>query len=202
MRLVASLENVSEHPLAAAIVGGARERQIALAEVTDFESVTGKGVVGTVDGHRVAIGNAKHLEALSIDTGALRDRADELRRSGQTIMFVAVDGTPAGLVGVADPIKPSTPEAIRALHAEGVRVVMLTGDNRTTADAVAKSVGIDHVEADVLPEQKARSSESCNSAESASPWPAMASTTRLRSRRPTSASRWERVRTWRWRAPA
>ena len=155
LRLVASLENVSEHPLAAAIVGGARERQIALAEVSNFASVTGKGVSGTVEGHEVVIGNAKHFEALSIDTGALRDRAEQLRRGGQTIMFVAVDGTPAGLLGVADPIKPSTPEAIQALHREGVRVVMLTGDNRTTAEAVARSVGIDHVEADVLPEQKA-----------------------------------------------
>ena len=155
LRLVASLENVSEHPLAAAIVAGARERQIALADVSHFESVTGKGVQGTIDGRQVAIGNVKHLEALSIDIGTLREPAEELRRSGQTIMFVAVDGKAAGLVGVADPIKTSTPEAIEALHREGVRVVMLTGDNRTTAEAVARSVGIDHVEADVLPEQKA-----------------------------------------------
>jgi Cu+-exporting ATPase len=156
LRLVASLEHVSEHPLAAAIVGGARERQIALAEVSDFESVTGKGVVGSVDGRRVAIGNVKHFEGLSIDVAPLRERAEGLRRNGQTIMFVAVDSKLAGLVGVADPIKASTAEAIRALHHEGIRVVMLTGDNRTTADAVAKAVGIDHVEADVLPEQKAR----------------------------------------------
>jgi Cu+-exporting ATPase len=155
LRLAASLENVSEHPLAAAIVAGARERQIALAEVSDFESATGKGVTGLVDGRRVAIGNAKHLEALSVDIGLLGNRAEALREGGQSIMFVVVDGRPAGLVGVADPIKASTPEAIRALHAEGIRVVMLTGDNRTTADAVAKAVGIDHVEADVLPEQKA-----------------------------------------------
>ena len=155
LRLVASLENVSEHPLAAAIVGGAKERQIPLAAVTEFESVTGKGVVGSVDGYRVAIGNLRHLEALSLDVGRLRERADDLRRNGQTVMFVAVDGTPAGLIGVADPIKPGTPDAIRALHQEGIRVVMLTGDNRTTAEAVAKAVGIDHVEADVLPAQKA-----------------------------------------------
>jgi Cu+-exporting ATPase len=155
LRLVASLENVSEHPLAAAIVGGARERQIALADVSAFESVTGKGVVGTVDGRRVAIGNAKHLEALAVDLGGLGDMADQLRRNGQTVMLVAVDGRPAGLVGVADPVKASTSEAIKALHREGIRIVMLTGDNRTTAEAVARSVGIDHVEADVLPEQKA-----------------------------------------------
>jgi P-type Cu+ transporter len=141
--------------LAAAIVGGARERQLPLADVTEFESVTGKGVIGKVDGRLVAIGNISHLEALSIDVGRLRDRAEELRNNGLTIMFVAVDGKPAGFVGVADPIKSSTPDAIRALHHEGVRVVMLTGDNRTTAEAVARTVGIDHVEADVLPDQKA-----------------------------------------------
>jgi P-type Cu+ transporter len=155
LRLVASLEHVSEHPLAAAMVAGARERQIPLADVSVFESVTGKGVIGTVEGHRVAIGNLKHLEALSVEPGRLRERGDALRREGQTVMFVAVDGQSAGLVGVADPIKPSTHDAIRALHQERIRVVMLTGDNRTTAEAVARAVGIDHVEADVLPEQKA-----------------------------------------------
>jgi Cu+-exporting ATPase len=155
LRLVASLEHVSEHPLAAAIVGGARERGVTLAEVRDFASVTGQGVSGTVDGRRVAIGNLRQLEALGLDPGVLRDRADALRREGQTVMFVAVDGRPAGLLGVADPIKTTTGEAIQALHREGVTVVMLTGDNRTTAEAVARSVGIDAIEADVLPEQKA-----------------------------------------------
>ncbi len=155
LRIAASLEKVSEHPLAAAIVGGARERQIELAEVTGFQSVTGKGVIGTVDGKRVAIGNVKHLEALSIESGPVRGLADRLRLKGETVMFVAIDGNVAGLVGVADPIKASTLEAIRSLHAEGMRVVMLTGDNKTTADAVARSIGIDHVEADVLPERKA-----------------------------------------------
>jgi Cu+-exporting ATPase len=155
LRLVASLENVSEHPLAAAIVGGARERGVRLSEVRDFESATGKGVTGTIDGRRVAIGNLKHLEELGVDPAALRDRADRLRQEGQTVMFVAIDGEPGGLVGVADPIKPTTVEAIQALHRDGVSVVMLTGDNRTTAEAVARSVGIDHVEADVLPDQKA-----------------------------------------------
>ncbi len=153
--LVASLENVSEHPLAAAIVGGARERNITLSEVRDFQSVTGKGVTGAVDGRNVAIGNLRHLEALGIDPGAFRERAEALRREGQTVMFVAIDGQAAGLVGVADPIKATTSEAIQALHREGIKVVMLTGDNRTTAEAVARSAGIDQVEADVLPDQKA-----------------------------------------------
>jgi Cu+-exporting ATPase len=155
LRLTASLENVSEHPLAAAIVGGAHERQISLLDVRDFESVTGKGVSGIVDGWRVAIGNLRHLEALGVDPGTLRDRAEGLRREGQTVMFVVIDGQPAGLVGVADPVKATTAEAINALHAEGIKVVMLTGDNRSTAEAVARSVGIDQVEADVLPDQKA-----------------------------------------------
>jgi Cu+-exporting ATPase len=155
VRLVASLENVSEHPLAAAIVGGARERSITLSEVRDFQSATGKGVTGTVDGRRVAVGNLRHLETLSIDPGPLRDRAEALRREGQTVMFVAVDLQLAGLVGVTDPIKATTSEAIEALHRDGIKVVMLTGDNRTTAEAVARSVGIDQVEADVLPDQKA-----------------------------------------------
>ena len=155
LRLVASLENVSEHPLAAAIVAGARERGVTLVEVRDFESSTGKGVTGTVEERRISIGNLRHLEALGVDPGTLRNRADTLRQRGQTVMFVAIDGQPGGLVGVADPIKSTTAEAIQALHREGVKVVMLTGDNRTTAEAVARSVGIDQVEADVLPEQKA-----------------------------------------------
>ena len=155
LRLVASLEKVSEHPLAAAIVTGASERGVALAEVTDFESVTGKGVIGMVDGRRVVIGNAKMLQSLSVNVDALKPQAEELRRNGQTVMFVAVDNRPAGLVGVADPVKESARDAIDALHAEGIRVVMLTGDNRTTAEAVARAIGIDHVEADVLPDQKA-----------------------------------------------
>jgi Cu+-exporting ATPase len=155
LRLAASLEHVSEHPLAAAIVAGATERNLTLANVTQFESITGQGVIGIVDGRRVAIGNVRHLEALGIDPGSLPSRADELRRQGQTVVFVAIDTNAAGLIGVADPIKTTTAEAIRALHDDGVKVVMLTGDNRTTADAVATSVGIDRVEADVLPDQKA-----------------------------------------------
>jgi Cu+-exporting ATPase len=155
IRLAASLEHVSEHPLAAAIVDGARARNVTLADVTDFESMTGQGVIGTVDGHRVAIGNTKLLASLSIGPGTLEASADELRRCGQTVMFLAIDGRAAGLIGVADPIKDTAREAIRALRAEGIEIVMLTGDNRTTADAVAKAVGIARVEADVLPDQKA-----------------------------------------------
>ncbi len=155
LRLAASLENVSEHPLAEAIVSGARQRQIALSPVQQFASTTGKGVSGRVEGHTVAIGNMRYLEALGVDPGPLRARAEELRLNGQTVMFVVVDGNPAGLLGAADPVKPTTREAIEALHRARVKVVMLTGDNRTTAEAVAKAVGIDAVEADVLPEQKA-----------------------------------------------
>jgi Cu+-exporting ATPase len=155
LSLAASLEHVSEHPLAAAIVAGARERHASMAEVSNFESLTGKGVTGTVNGRIVAIGNQAFLETLGIDPGPLGSRADELRHEGQTVMFVAIDRKPAGLVGVADPIKPTTPEAIQALRQEGLEVVMITGDNRTTAEAVAKAVGIDRVEADVLPDQKA-----------------------------------------------
>jgi P-type Cu+ transporter len=155
LRLTASLEHVSEHPLAAAIVAGARERHLRLADVANFESITGQGVIGIVDGRRVAVGNLRHLESLGIDVATFRGRADDLRRQGQTIVFVALEGKIAGLLGVADPIKPTTTEAIRSLHGEGVKVVMLTGDSRATADAVAHSTGIDRVEADVLPDQKA-----------------------------------------------
>ena len=153
LRLVASLEKVSEHPLADAIVRGAEERGVQTGPVADFRSVTGKGVVGVVDGRTVAIGNA----AMLTDVGATvtsTDRADVLRRNGETVMFVAVDGAYAGLVGVADRVKATTVEAIKALHDEGLRIVMLTGDSRVTAEAVARSVGIDVVEAEVLPEQK------------------------------------------------
>jgi Cu+-exporting ATPase len=155
LRLAASLENVSEHPLAAAIVAGSRERGITLTDVQGFESMTGKGVVGAVDGRSVAIGNLRHLEALGIQPGTLVERAEALRREGQTVMLVAVDRKPAGLIGVADPIKATTAEAIQALHRDSIKVVMLTGDNRTTAEAVARAIGIDQVEADVLPDQKA-----------------------------------------------
>ena len=154
LRLVASLEKVSEHPLAEAIVRGAEERAVQIGPVTDFRSVTGKGVVGTVDGRTVAIGNTAMLAEMGA-TVTSTARADALRRNGETVMFVAVDGAYAGLVGVADRVKATTVEAIKALRDDGLRIVMLTGDNRVTAEAVARSVGIDTIEAEVLPEQKA-----------------------------------------------
>ncbi len=152
--LAASLERGSEHPLAAAIVSGAEGRGIKLTHVRDFRSITGKGVVGSVEGKRVALGNRKLLEELHVEASDLWDRSEELRRDGQTVMYVVVEGAVAGLVSVADPVKPSTPEAIQMLHEDGIKIVMLTGDNRTTAEAVAKKLGIDEVHAEVLPEQK------------------------------------------------
>ncbi len=155
LRLVASLESVSEHPLAGAIVAGARDRGVPLTKVEGFESVTGRGVSGLIDGHRVSVGSAAHVEAQGVDTRLLVERARALREQGQTVVLAAVDGRAAGVIGVADPIKSTTREALDALHAEGVTVVMLTGDSRITAEAVARSLGIDKVEADVLPDQKA-----------------------------------------------
>ncbi|SRR6266498_898779 len=155
LRLAASLERASEHPLAVAIVGGAEERGIELTKVESFDSITGKGVRGKVDGQAVALGNRALLDELKIDVGDLVKKAETFRSDGQTVMFVVVDGRVAGLVGVADPIKTSTPEAIGQLHEEGIRIVMLTGDSRTTAEAVAKKLNIDEVVAEVLPDQKA-----------------------------------------------
>ncbi len=154
LRLAASLERGSEHPLAAAVVAGAVERGGVLAEVREFRSETGKGVLGKVDGAAVALGNKALLALLEVEAGALVERAEVLRREGQTVVFVVVDGRPAGLLGVADPIKASTPEALALLHREGLRVVMLTGDSRTTAEAVARKLGIDDVIAEVLPDGK------------------------------------------------
>ena len=151
----ASLERGSEHPLAAAIVAGADEKGITTANVEAFESMTGKGVVGKIDGYNVALGNRSLLEDLSIEPANLSARAEAMRSEGQTVMFIAVDGKAAGLLGVADPIKETTAEAISQLHDEGIKIVMLTGDNGTTAGAVAKKLGLDDVVADVLPDQKA-----------------------------------------------
>jgi len=153
--LGASLERASEHPLAAAIVNGAQEKGITLTAVSEFHSITGKGVTGTVEGRAVVLGNLKLFEELKIDAGDLPARAESLRGDGQTVMLLAIDGKAAGLIGVADPVKASTPDAIRSLHEEGIQVIMLTGDNRITAEAVAKKLGIDRIEAEVLPEQKA-----------------------------------------------
>jgi Cu+-exporting ATPase len=154
LRLGASLERRSEHPLAAAIVAGAGERGVALAEPAEFVSTTGMGVEGLVDGRRVALGNRKHLERLGIASDSAVGRADALRAEGKTVLFVAVDGALAGMLSVVDPVKESTPDAIRALRGEGVRIVMATGDSRATADAVAQTLGIDEVIAEVLPGQK------------------------------------------------
>lgn len=154
LRLGASLEQGSEHSLAEAIVSGAKAKGIQLSSVADFQSITGKGVVGKVDGRKVALGNAKLLDELRIQSAGLTERASELLKQGQTVMFVVVDGKPAGLIAVADPIKESTKEAIGLLHEEGIRIVMLTGDHRITAEAVAKELGIDEVKAEVLPQQK------------------------------------------------
>jgi len=156
LRLTASLERASEHPLAAAIVEGAREREVELTDVGDFDSATGKGVTGTVDGRRVAVGNRAMMESAGAVDEALAERAEELRREGQTVMFVAVDGAAAGLVGVSDPVKETTAEALDSLHAAGIRVVMITGDSRATAEAVGRELGIDEIHAEVLPEDKNR----------------------------------------------
>jgi len=154
LSLGASLERSSEHPLAAAIVASARQRGFDIKDVADFGSITGKGVTGTIGGRKVAVGNAKLLQDLSTACTELEARADELRRDGATAMFVAIDGRPAGIIAIADPIKATTPAALVSLRAAGVRIVMLTGDNRTTAQAVAAKLGINDIEAEVLPEQK------------------------------------------------
>ncbi|MCC6487122.1 MAG: heavy metal translocating P-type ATPase [Candidatus Hydrogenedentes bacterium] len=154
LRYAASLEQVSEHPLAAAIVDGARQREVKATAVQDFRSHTGKGVTGSIDGVSIALGNAALFEDLRIQTGDAEQRAESLRAQGQTVVFVAVNGRLAGLLGVADPVKESTPEALKALHAAGIKVIMVTGDNRGTAEAVARTLGLDDVEAGVLPAQK------------------------------------------------
>jgi Cu+-exporting ATPase len=156
LRLAASLERGSEHPLAEAIVAGAEERGVTLVKADDFDAVTGKGVKGTVDGRSVALGNLRLVEELGLDGGRLAETANARRDEGETVMFVVVDGEIAGLVSVADPVKETTPEALKALHEEGFRIVMATGDNARTAKAVAARLGIDEIRADVLPEDKAR----------------------------------------------
>jgi Cu+-exporting ATPase len=154
LRIAASLERGSEHPLAAAIVSGAEKKGLKLVEAREFRSVTGKGVVGSVDGKRVALGNRKLLDELRVEPGDLWNQSEDLRKDGQTVMYVVIEGAVIGLVSVADPVKQSTPEAIRMLHDDKIKIVMLTGDNRTTAEAVAKKLSIDEIQAEVLPEQK------------------------------------------------
>lgn len=154
LRLAASVEKASEHPLALAIVRAAAERGIPTARVADFDSPTGKGALGTVEDRRIALGNARFLSELGVDVAPLAARAEDFRKDGATAIFVSIDGAVAGALGIADPVKASTPQALGALKAEGIRVVMLTGDNWTTAKAVARGLGIDDVEAEVLPDQK------------------------------------------------
>jgi P-type Cu+ transporter len=159
LKLAASLERGSEHPLAAAMMRAAADRNLALAKVDDFESVSGKGVQGTIDGRKVALGNRAMMQAVGIDISALEEMANDLRGQGATAIFAAIDGRAAGVMAVADPIKPTAPEAVRALKAAGVRVVMLTGDNRATAEAVARKLGITEIEAEVLPADKSKTVE-------------------------------------------
>ncbi|MEJ1967458.1 MAG: heavy metal translocating P-type ATPase [Rhizomicrobium sp.] len=154
LRLAASVERASEHPLAQAIVAAAKTRGIAFAEVSDFDSPTGKGALGRIDGKRIALGNARFLEELGITTAALAERAETLRADGATAIYIGIDDKAAGILAIADPVKASTAPALKALTAAGIRVVMLTGDNRTTALAVAKRLGIQDVEAEVLPDRK------------------------------------------------
>ncbi len=156
LRLAATLERGSEHPLAEAIVEGAEERGVKMGDAGDFEAVTGKGVTGKVDGKAVALGNRKLVEDLGLEAGHLVDTANTRRDEGETVMFVVVDGAVAGLVCVSDPVKETTPTALKALHELGFRIIMATGDNERTAKAVAARLGIDEICADVLPEDKAR----------------------------------------------
>ncbi|MGB5950209.1 MAG: heavy metal translocating P-type ATPase [Parvibaculum sp.] len=155
LRLAASVERASEHPLAHAIVAAAKDRGLQLAEVSDFDSPSGKGAAGTVEGRRIVIGNANYLDEIGVSTAALAARAEEMRLDGATAIFVSVDGKLAGAIAIADPVKETTPQALAALRAEGIRIVMLTGDNPTTAQAVARRLGIEEVKAEVLPEEKA-----------------------------------------------
>jgi Cu+-exporting ATPase len=156
LALAASLERASEHPLAAAIVAAAKERGLDVAEPQDFASVTGQGVSGTVAGHRVALGNARMMQAQGIDIAALAAQADTMRADGATVLFIGVDGRPGGAIAVADPVKGSTPAALAALRQEGIRILMLTGDNATTAQAIARRLGIADVQAEVMPQDKHR----------------------------------------------
>ena len=155
LRLAASVEQASEHPLAAAIVTAAKTRSIEIAKVMGFDSPAGKGAIGMVDRKRIVIGNAKFLGELKIASDSLAAEADDMRRDGATAVFVAINGKIAGALGIADAVKPTTPEALAALRDAGIRIVMLTGDNRITAEAVARRLGITEVEADVLPDKKA-----------------------------------------------
>jgi P-type Cu+ transporter len=154
LRLAASVERASEHPLARAIVDAAAARNIALTDAADFDSPTGKGVMGTVAGQKLALGNARFLREIGVSVAELDSEAERLRQDGATAIYIAIDGNAAGIIAIADPVKPTTPDALKALSADGVQVVMLTGDNQTTARAVARHLGIGEVQAEVLPDQK------------------------------------------------
>ncbi len=154
LQLAASLESASEHPLADAIVNAAKEKNIALSPAQDFHSPVGKGVTGKIGDKQVALGNASFLKESGIDTSPLASEAETLRQDGATAIFIAVEQKPAGILAIADPVKPSTVPALKALRDDGIRIVMLTGDNKTTAQAVAAKLGIDDIEAEVLPEDK------------------------------------------------
>ena len=202
LRLAASVEVGSEHPLAAAIVEGAEARGIKPVAADDFRSVTGKGVVARVGGHAVALGNVALMREVGVDPGAALARAEELRGDGQTVMFVARDRRRIGLIGVADPIKESAPEALEQLRQAGLTIVMLTGDSRRTAEAVAAKLGITHVEAEVLPERKIEVVRDLRAKGRKVAMSATASTTPRRSRQRTWASPWARVPMSRCRARA
>jgi Cu+-exporting ATPase len=154
LRLAAGVEKASEHPLALAIVEAAEKKGIEVPPVVDFDSPLGKGALGTVEGKAIALGNAAFLKEHGVDASALAERADALRHDGATAIYIGVDGKAGGIFAIADPVKATTQEALNALHGEGIRIVMLTGDNKTTAEAVARQLGIDEVEADVLPDAK------------------------------------------------
>ncbi|GAA1130616.1 heavy metal translocating P-type ATPase [Nocardioides aquiterrae] len=207
LRLAAAVENASEHPLGRAIVDKAQAELAGsanrtLPEVADFDAPAGKGVLGTVEGHRVLIGTAGFLTSQDVDSGALAEKADQLRRTGATAVLVAVDGTPAGVIGIADQVKDTTPAALAELREEGIEVIMLTGDNRVTAAAVAAELGIDRVEAEVLPDHKATSSRGSAPRVAWSRSPVTASTTPPPSPQLTSASRWAPAPTWPSSPPA
>ena len=202
LRLAASIERNSEHPLAAAIVRAAKDRGLSLSAAQDFNSPVGKGVTGSVEGHRLIIGNKRIMSELGINTADLDRPADELRREGATAIYVAVDGQAAGILAIADPIKATTSQAITALKEAGIRVVMLTGDNKTTARAVAQNSGFQRSKPKCCPRTRVKSSPDIAPKDASSRWRAMVSTMRRRWRPLTSALQWGPAPMLPWKAPA
>jgi Cu+-exporting ATPase len=202
LRLAASLERGSEHPLAAAILRAAADRGLSLSEARSFASPVGKGVTGTVDGKRLVLGGARMMSDEGADVRPLLAGAETMRRGGATTIFATVDGKLAGVLGLADPIKASTPEAVRALKAQGVGIVMMTGDNRATAMAVAGSLGSSTSKPRFCPRTRPMWCGSCAPRAATSPWPATASTTPRPWQRPRWGWPWAPARTWRSRARA